>query len=142
VKHLFVMCMTLILAVAPTLAQTGEGETAAQAAAAAASGAVKRAVICSGVAEREPADALTSVPAATGKIFCFTEIAGMEGKTITHRWVKDGATVAEIPISVGAARWRCYSTKTIAGMAGAWTVEIIDDAGSKIGEAAFTVAAE
>jgi hypothetical protein len=50
--------------------------------------------------------------------------------------------MAEIPISIGAARWRCYSTKTIAGMAGAWTVEIIDDAGTKIGEAAFTVATE
>ena len=137
-KHLFVLCMALTLIAAPVLAQTDS--TATQAAT--ASGAVKRAVICTGVAEREPVDTMTSVPATTEKIFCFTEITGMEGRTVTHRWVKDGATMAEIPINVGAARWRCYSTKTIAGMAGAWTVEILDDAGTKIGEAAFTVATE
>ena len=145
-KHVCIglLILTVVLGAAPVLAQTDSTATTQSATtpAAAPSGAVQRAVICSGVAEREPVDALTEVPAGTEKVFFFTEITGMEGRTVTHRWVRDGATMAEVSIAVGAARWRCYSTKTIAGMAGAWSVEVIDDAGTKIGGVAFTVAAQ
>ena len=144
-KHVLVALTLLSLAATAAFGQATDSTAAAPGAAAttsAPSGAVARAVFCSGIAEREPLDALTTIPAATEKVFCFTEIIGMEGKTIRHRWVKDGATMAEVSIAVGAARWRCYSTKTIAGMAGAWSVEVIDDAGTKIGGVAFTVAAQ
>jgi hypothetical protein len=131
--------VSLSLMAAGAFAQTDT--TATQTTGAASGGSVARAVVCSGVAEREPLDALTTVPATTERVFFFTEIIGQEGRTVTHRWMRDGAMVAEVPITVGAARWRCYSNKTVAGMAGAWSVEVIDDAGSKIGEASFTVSA-
>ena len=140
-KHPFIGMLLMILAASAAFAQTDS--TATQAGSAAATGdVVKRAVICSSVAEREPADALTTVPATTATVCFFTEIMGMEGKTITHRWMRDGTTMADVSIAVGAARWRCYSTKTIAGMAGAWTVQVLDDAGNKLGEATFTVTAQ
>jgi hypothetical protein len=142
-RQAFMGLVLVALAAASVPAQTDTTATAQTTppAVAPAAGAVPRAVICSGVAEREPIDALITVPGSTEKVFCFTEIIGMEGKTITHRWVREGATVAEVPIAVGAARWRCYSTKTIAGMTGAWSVQVIDDAGTTIGEASFTVSA-
>lgn len=105
---------------------------------AAASTAVKRAVFCSGVTEREPVDEITTLAAPAERVYFFTEIIGMEGKTVTHRWIHDGTTVSEVPITIGGARWRCYSTKTLSGMTGAWTVEVVDDAGTKIGGASFT----
>jgi len=139
---MLLIVLTASFAVAQTDTTQTTPPTGTPPAAAPASDAVKRAVVCSAVAEREPADTLTTVPATTEKVCFFTEIIGMEGKTITHRWVRDGQTAADVPISVGGSRWRCYSTKTVAGMAGAWTVQVLDDAGNTIGEASFTVSAQ
>jgi hypothetical protein len=105
-----------------------------------ASTAVKRAVFCTGVTEREPIDEITTLAAPADKVCFFTEIIGMEGRTVTHRWLHNGQAAGEVPISIGAARWRCYTTKTLAAdaAAGTWTVEIVDDAGAKLGEASLT----
>src|SRR5262245_45715186 len=70
------------------------------------SSAVKRAVICSGVSNHEPTDSLSTVPPTIGKVFFFTEVSGLEGKTITHRWMKDGSKVADVRISVASNRYR------------------------------------
>src|SRR5262249_9126083 len=48
------------------------------------SGAVTRAVISTSIMKNEPTDSLSQVPSTTSKVFFFTQIRGMEGKTITH----------------------------------------------------------
>ena len=139
-----VILVCAVLAIAATAAAQAPTDTTAAApaaapAVAAPTDAVKRAVFCSGIAEREPIDEITTLTAPADKVYFFTEIIGMEGRTVTHRWIHDGQTVGEVAISVGAARWRCYSTKTLAANAtGSWSVEVVDDAGAKLGGASFT----
>jgi hypothetical protein len=139
-----ILVLTAVLAVATAaFGQTDTTTTAAPTAAATApTGEVKRAQFCSGVAEREPMDELTTLAAPADKAFFFTELIGMAGKTVTHKWSLDGQAMGDVAISVGADRWRCYSTKTLAaGMTGTWTVEVVDDAGTKLAEKSFTYTA-
>ena len=100
---------------------------------------VRRAVICTGIMNHEPTDSMTNVPANTSKVFFFTEIAGMEGKTITHRWMKDGSKVADIRISVPSNRYRCHSSRSVSGKTGDWTTQVLDGNGKKLREVSFTV---
>jgi hypothetical protein len=104
-----------------------------------ASNIIKRAVVCSGVSNHEPTDSLTMIPSNTNKVFFFTEIAGLEGKTITHRWMKDGHKVADIRISVASNRYRCHSSRSVAGKSGSWTVQVLNDEGEQLIERSFTV---
>lgn len=101
--------------------------------------AVRRAVICSSVSNHEPTDSLATIPSTMGKVFFFTELVGLEGKTITHRWLKDGAKVADVRISVASNRYRCHSSRSVAGKAGNWSVQVLDDDGDKLVERTFTV---
>jgi Protein of unknown function (DUF2914) len=100
---------------------------------------VTRAVVCTGIMNHEPTDSITQVPSTTGKVFFFTEITGMEGKTITHRWLKDGAKVADVRISVASNRYRCHSSRTVSGKTGYWTAQVLDGDGNKLKEVTFTV---
>ncbi len=135
-----VILVSAVLAIAATAAaQAPTDSTAAAPAVSVPTDNVRRAVFCSGFAGREPIDEFRTLTTPAEKVYFFTEIAGMEGRTVTHRWIHDGQTVAEVPISVGAARWRCHSTKTLAGNAtGSWSVDVLDDTGAKIGGASFT----
>jgi hypothetical protein len=100
---------------------------------------VKRAVISSGITDHEPTDSLTKVPATMGKVFFFTEITGMEGKTITHRWMKDGSKIADIRISMASNDYRCHSSRSVSGKTGYWSAQVLDANGKKLKEVAFTV---
>jgi|SRR5712675_1526767 len=100
---------------------------------------VRRAVICSGIVDHEPSDSLTNVPTTTSKVFFFTEVAGMEGKTITHRWLKDGSKVADVRISVASNRYRCHTSRSVSGKPGNWTAQVLNSDGKKLKEVAFTV---
>jgi hypothetical protein len=100
---------------------------------------VRRAVICSGVTNHEPIDSMTMVPSTVGKVFFFAEIAGMEGKTVTHRWMKDGNKVADIRISIASNRYRCHSSRSVAGKSGDWTVQLLDDHDVVLAERHFTM---
>jgi hypothetical protein len=139
------LVLIAIVATATTaFAQTDTTATTAAPtdAAATPTGEVKRAQFCTGVAEREPIDDLTTLAAPAESVFFFTELIGMGGKTVTHKWSLDGQAMGEVAISVGADRWRCYSTKTLAAsMTGTWMVEVVDDAGNKLAEKTFTYAA-
>lgn len=100
---------------------------------------VKRAVICSGVSNHEPTDSLTAIPSSTNRVFFFTEIAGLEGKTIIHRWIKDGAKVADVRISLATNRYRCHSSRSVAGKSGHWSVQVLGEDGQPLVERSFTV---
>jgi hypothetical protein len=103
--------------------------------------AIRRAVICSSVSNHEPTDSLTTIPPSMGKVFFFTELVGLEGKTITHRWLKDGAKVADVRISVASNRYRCHSSRSVAGKPGNWSVEVLNEDGDRLVERSFTVGA-
>src|SRR5262249_52063891 len=82
------------------------------------SDAVTRAVISTSIMNNEPTDSLSQVPSTTSKVFFFTQIKGMEGKTVTHRWMKDGSKVADVKISIESKNFRCHSSRVVSGKTG------------------------
>lgn len=134
--------LVLVAMAALVVTAFAQTETSTSEPAAATAGEVKRAQFCTAVTEREPADELTTLDTSATQVSFFTELLGMAGKTVTHKWSLDGQAMGDVAIAVGADRWRCYSTKTLAAtMAGTWTVTVVDDAGTALAEKTLTVTA-
>ncbi|MDH5765936.1 MAG: DUF2914 domain-containing protein [Gammaproteobacteria bacterium] len=101
-------------------------------------GTVARSVFTSAVDNREPADQIGQLSNDNGLIYFFTELQGMEGRTITHRWEKDGEIKAEVSFNVGGNRWRVWSSKNLQPeWLGNWQVSIIDESGNMISQESF-----
>ncbi len=99
-----------------------------------APGPVARAQFTSGISRREPIDLLGPRILAPRdqalSVFYFTDIRGMTGHTVTHRWVYEGQTMAEVRFRIGGGRWRVYSSKVLpARMTGRWEVVVTDEDG-------------
>lgn len=89
---------------------------------------VPRAVLCRDIQNREPVAPLDSVVTDTDTLWFFTEVADLQGTTISHRWRHEGEVFAEIPMSIGGPHWRVYSRKVmLPAWAGPWTVEVVDE---------------
>ncbi|MDZ7748539.1 MAG: DUF2914 domain-containing protein [Halofilum sp. (in: g-proteobacteria)] len=69
------------------------------------------------------------------RLVFFTELNGLEGHTVTHRWVHENNQVqAKVSFDVGGPRWRVWSSKDLVpGWTGTWTVEVWDDQGNFYG---------
>ena len=103
------------------------------------SGRVARALITLTVVDREPGEAVRTLPADAREVFFFTELRGLEGRRVTHRWEHAGTVVAEVPIEIGGPRWRAYSKKTLpASRRGEWKVSLIDSDGGVMLSESFT----
>lgn len=111
----------------------------APAATPAPAGSVARAQFTSEVRDREPADRLTSLPNTGTRIYFFTELKDLAGQTVTHRWEHNGKVMAEVPIEVGSARWRAFSSKTLdPGLTGEWKASVIDAGGGTLSASTFS----
>ena len=108
-------------------------------AALAIAGEVARAQFTSAINAREPADDLTEAAAAsTQKIYFYTELRGLEGQTVTHRWTHNGNTMSEVSFTPGSARWRVWSSKELLPeWTGTWTVAVVDAGGNVLTEKSF-----
>jgi hypothetical protein len=94
-------------------------------------GEVARAVFARSIVAREPENVVTSLDSDAEQIFFFTELVGMEGQTVRHRWELDGQVMAEVSFQVGGPRWRVHSSKRLLpGQPGAWTVSVVDASGN------------
>ena len=99
---------------------------------------VARAVFTSGIENREPVDELANVSADLSEVYFFTDLRGLEGRTVTHRWELEGETVAEVSFQIGGPRWRVYSKKSLGpGLKGDWTVVVVDESGWPVDAAMF-----
>jgi hypothetical protein len=109
--------------------------------------AVSRAVLTSGIDDREPTDRLAGQLELPGAgpltIFFFTELRGLGGHTVSHRWSRHGETVGELPFEVGEGTdWRVYSSKEIGPEGvGAWSVQVVDEQGRVLESVDFVVRA-
>jgi len=98
-------------------------------------GEVARAVFTTSVVDREPVDTVDKLSADRRKIYFFTELRGMAGQTVTHRWEHDGRIQAEVKFNVKGPRWRVWSSKNLPPDAiGKWTVSVINGNGKVIFE--------
>jgi hypothetical protein len=89
-----------------------------------------RAVFTTAVEAREPVGKVESLTTESGQVCFFTEIVGLEGHTVTHRWSYGGKVLAEVPFAIKGPRWRVYSSKKlIPAWSGRLMVEVVDDEG-------------
>ena len=96
----------------------------------AAQAEITRATFTTAIQGREPVDQITQLGSDNTAVYFFTEVTGMSGHSITHRWEYGGTQRFEMTFSVGADRWRVWSNKTLPPeMKGEWKVVIVDEAG-------------
>lgn len=99
---------------------------------------VARALFTSEIQNREPTDTITTLSNDKNKIYFFSELTGLGGQKVTHRWEYQGKTMGEVTFNVGGPRWRVWSSKTLLPQwTGEWRVTIIDGSGNKVGEGTF-----
>ena len=105
-----------------------------------AEGQVGRAQFTSNIQDREPVDLLIDSAELQSKLYYFTELTGLAGETVTHRWEYSGEVQAEVAFSVGADRWRVWSSKNIQPeWIGEWRVTIVDSAGTVLDSASIDI---
>lgn len=103
-----------------------------------ATGSVARSTFTTGVQNREPVDQVTTATTAIDTIYFFSELEGLEGQTVMHRWEYDGDVMAEVSFDVGGSRWRVWSTKKmLPTWTGQWTVSVVNGSGEVIDSKQF-----
>jgi len=102
-------------------------------------GSVARSAFTQTIVAREPQDQIISLSNDQDAVYYFTEIRGMSGQEVVHRWLYNDNIMAEISFRIGSNRWRVWSQKYLAsGWTGVWTVEVVDENGTIIHSDIFT----
>ena len=109
-----------------------------------AEGSVARAAFAQSIVDREPVDPTEELSNDNNKIYFFSELRGMKGQSITHRWEYAGEAHATVTFNVGANRWRVWSSKNLQPeWTGTWNVSVVDEEGNVLSEKSLNyVAAE
>ena len=103
-----------------------------------AEGSVARATFAQSIVDREPVDQVVELTTDVKKIYFFTELRGLNGKSVTHRWEYAGEPQAAITVNVGSDRWRTWSSKNLQpNWTGIWTVSVVDEEGNVLSEENF-----
>lgn len=130
------VCLTLVAVLPIYLA------TAQPASAQTAEVRVALAQFTTAIENREPVDQVTFVASEVEKVFFYTDLRGLEGQTISHRWLHDGTVAANVAFEVKGPRWRVWSSKKLLpDLIGDWTVEIVTGEGEVIAAETFTYTA-
>ncbi|MCW8956211.1 MAG: DUF2914 domain-containing protein [Gammaproteobacteria bacterium] len=99
---------------------------------------VARAIFATDIQDREPVDQVGQLTNDHSLVYFFTEIRGLEGQTITHRWEQGGEVRAEVNFNVGGNRWRVWSSKNLQpGWLGEWKVSVVDAGGNVLSQESF-----
>ncbi|MEK6749713.1 MAG: DUF2914 domain-containing protein [Pseudomonadota bacterium] len=106
-------------------------------------GEIVRAQLTSAIRNREPTDKLSGASVAQDQLYYFTEIKGMAGQTVIHRWEYQGKVRHEQRLKVGSARYRTYSKKTLnPEFYGEWKVSAVDKKGVVLSSETFMLKSE
>ncbi len=100
---------------------------------------VARAIFTTAIVDREPVDTLEMLSTDTNRVFFFTDLRGLGGQIVTHRWEHNGQAMAEITFRVGSgARWRVYSSKNLLPeWTGTWKVVVNNENGETLHTSTF-----
>jgi hypothetical protein len=91
------------------------------------------------VENREPVDAVAFLGSESTQILFYTDLRGLAGETVTHRWEYGGDVMAEVPFEVGSNRFRVWSSKRLKSeWKGEWTVFVVKGDGEVIATESFT----
>lgn len=90
---------------------------------------VSRALLTRAIKAREPVDIIGERIARASfsrKLYFFTEVNGLKGKLVRHKWYFQDQLQADVELSIYAERYRTYSSKNIAALQlGMWRVELV-----------------
>ncbi|MFY8352951.1 DUF2914 domain-containing protein [Pseudoalteromonas sp. SSM20] len=90
---------------------------------------VSRALLSRDIVAREPVDIIGERIARASfakKLYFFTEVNGLKGKLVRHKWYFQDQLQADVELTVYAERYRTYSSKNIAALQlGMWRVELV-----------------
>lgn len=77
---------------------------------------------------RLPANQVSVVEDPHQAVSFYTEIVGMHGQTVTHRWSYDGEVVYQVSSMINGSKWRFWSTQILpADKPGTWRVDVLDE---------------
>jgi len=101
--------------------------------------AITRAVMGTGVDNREPAGVATAFPATTEKVYCFLEAANIpKDMEISLTWFHGQKEMRKVSLPLKAgSRWRTFAHKNLGGLKGDWKVEIKDAEGKLLKDLTF-----
>lgn len=100
---------------------------------------VTRAVFAKAVENREPVDTFTTLGNTNTRVYFFSEIRGMAGQSVMHRWEHHEKILQEVTFKIESNRWRAFSGKTLdPRWTGEWKVSVVDAAGSTLSVNTFT----
>lgn len=108
------------------------------------SGNVPRAILTTGVKQKEPVDNVSS-PVYVGKqaaikLHYFTEIINKDGDILYHHWKREGQSIFKRKITISGNRWRASTNKFIQYFdQGEWSVILETDEGDVLSEIKFQV---
>jgi hypothetical protein len=97
-----------------------------------------RASFTSQIIDREPTDRLAELSNDRQVVYFHTELLGLDGSEVIHRWEFNGRTMAEVPFRIGADRWRVWSSKRLDRVwLGEWTAKVVSDDGTVLASETF-----
>ena len=90
------------------------------------------------IVDREPTDRLSELTNERRVIYFHSELLGLNGSKVLHRWEFNGQTMAEVPFQVGADRWRVWSSKRLDPVwLGEWRASVVDADGRVLASETF-----
>ncbi len=99
---------------------------------------VARSTFTSAIDNREPVDEISNIDTDSSRIYYFTEIKGLNGQRISHRWEQNGEVQATVSFDIGGDRWRVWSSKNLQPeFTGEWQVMVVDEAGNVLSQNSF-----
>jgi len=95
------------------------------------SAGITRSAFTTEIKNKEPVSEFKHISVDVTRVYFFTELSGLNGRTITHRWEYNGKVMAEVHFKVSADRWRTWSSKNLlASWVGKWQVTVLDEGGN------------
>jgi hypothetical protein len=102
---------------------------------------IARAVVGTGVENREPVGVAETFPVSTEKVYCFLEAANIpKDSEVSLVWLHNGNEMMKfnLPLKMGA-KWRTWAFKNLRGLKGDWKIEIKDTGGNLLKDLKFKV---
>jgi hypothetical protein len=140
----FLYPLLIVFIVLPAVAETAPQDesatnTTAAGPTAETAGHVARSGFATTIDNREPADNISALANDNHKIYYFTEIKGMSGHTVKHRWEWNGQVMAEVPFTINGDRWRVFSSKNLdPSWIGEWKASVVDENGNTLSVNTFS----
>ena len=127
-KTLLAVALALATSFQPPAASAGEHDR----------GSVANATFTSEVVDGAPVDFRQEFGNDTRVVYYYSELLGLAGQTVRHRWTREGKLMQEVPIQVTRARQPAWSKAAMQPeWTGAWTVEVVDERGKVLDRSDF-----